>query len=392
MALGIALACPFALSLDAAAQPVVTDIRTGVHTDMTRLVLDISEKVDYQVFVLDKPYRIVVDLPEVGWRLKANQVQYRGLIKGMRFGLFQAGVSRVVIDTLGPVEVRRAFLLPPQGSSGFRFVIDLAAVGGKEFRRSKNPNISAINPAAKTQVATLPKGARKANPKPVIVIDPGHGGVDPGTIGKRGTYEKTVTLGVSRELLKYLSKSNKYKVVLTRNRDVSLRLGDRVVKARRARGDLFISLHADSISRRTVRGASVYTLSEKSSDKEAAALARKENKADIIAGMDFGDQSKDVADILIELAQRETMNLSATFANIAVERLAASVLVLRRSHRYAGFAVLKAPDVPSVLIEMGYLSNAKDERMLSSPKLRRKLVKALARAIDDYFGQRIVQQ
>jgi len=370
------------------AVPVVTDIRTGVHTELTRLVLDIDSKVDYQIFVLDKPYRIVIDLPEVAWQLTKANTKYRGLIRGMRYGLFEAGTSRIVIDTLGPVMVHRSFLLPPRGSSGFRFVVDIAAVGSAEFRRSKNP----ANSAPKNQLAALPKGARKPNIKPVIVIDPGHGGIDPGTIGGRGTYEKNVTLGVAIELRKYLLKSNKYKIFLTRDRDVFVRLRNRVVKGRSARGDLFISLHADSIARSDVRGASVYTLSEKSSDKEAAALARKENKADIIAGMDFGDQSKDVANILIELAQRETMNLSATFANIAVDQLAAGVTVLRRSHRFAGFAVLKAPDVPSVLIEMGYLSNAKDERMLRSPKQRHNLVVALAKAIDGYFAQRRLQQ
>jgi len=384
----ITVVCSLALPAAVGATPVVTDVRTGVHTDMTRLVLDVSDKVNYRIFVLDNPYRIVVDLPEVAWQVKADQVQYRGLIKGMRFGLFEAGTSRVVIDTKGPVKVRQAFLLPPRANFGFRFVIDMSAVGSEEFKRTKNTTKK--KPA--TQVAIVPPGARKPNAKPIIVIDPGHGGIDPGTIGGRGTYEKNVTLGVAKELQKYLLKSNKYKVILTRNRDVFVRLRNRVSKGRNAGGDLFISLHADSISRRDVRGASVYTLSEKASDKEAAALARKENKADIIAGMDFGDQSKDVANILIDLVQRETMNLSATFANIAVDQLAAGVTVLRRSHRYAGFAVLKAPDVPSVLVEMGYLSNAKDEQMLKSPKRRRKLVRSLGKAVDGYFARKLTQQ
>ncbi len=388
VALALAFAALAARPPSAQAMPVVTDIRTGVHTELTRLVLDVDNKIDYQIFVLDNPYRIVIDLPEVAWQLKKVNTQYRGLIRGMRYGLFEAGTSRIVIDTVGPVMVHRSFLLPPRGSTGYRFVVDIAAVGDAEFRRSENPAKNPPNGAKNKPLAAAPQGARKPNPKPVIVIDPGHGGIDPGTIGGRGTYEKNVTLGVALELRKYLLKSNKYRVFLTRDRDVFVRLRDRVVKGRRARGDLFISLHADSISRRDVRGASVYTLSEKSSDKEAAALARKENKADIIAGMDFGDQSKDVANILIELAQRETMNLSATFANIAVDQLAAEVTVLRRSHRFAGFAVLKAPDVPSVLVEMGYLSNAEDERMLRSPKRRRDLVAALAKAIDGYFARR----
>jgi len=396
IAAALALSTPFVMAIGvisaaavAQASPVVTDIRTGVHTGMTRLVIDLNEKVDYQIFVLDRPYRIVIDLPEVAWQLKAKKIEFRGLVGGMRYGLFEAGTSRVVIDTKGPVQIHRSFLLPPRGSSGYRFVIDMAAVADDQFKRSKNPQNS-TNAGAGKEVASLPSGARKPNPKPVIVIDPGHGGIDPGTIGGRGTYEKNVTLAIALELRKSLLKTNKYKVVLTRNRDVYVRLRNRVNAGRRARGDLFVSLHADSIARKDVRGASVYTLSEKSSDKEAAALARKENKADIIAGMDFGDQSADVANILIELAQRETMNLSATFANIAVDQLAAKVTVLRRSHRFAGFAVLKAPDVPSVLIEMGYLSNAKDERILGSSKLRRNLVAAMAKAVDTYFATRVV--
>ncbi len=362
------------------AAPVVTGVRTGVHADMTRIVLDMTEGVGFQVFLLDNPYRAVVDMNEVTWQVAPDAQRNQGLIKGMRFGLFSAGTSRVVVDLTGPAKVHRAFSLAPRGGSGHRLVIDLAGVAGSQFKRSTG------KPTRKPKVLfTPPKPAQKPNPKPVIVIDPGHGGVDPGTIGRRGVYEKNVTLGVARELRDKLLKTKRYKVVLTRGRDVFVRLRNRVAKGRSARGDLFISLHADSIAKRSVRGASVYTLSERASDKEAAALARKENKADIIAGMDFGEQSKDVANILIDLAQRETMNLSATFANIAVNKLADSVKVLRRSHRFAGFAVLKAPDVPSVLVEMGYLSNAEDERMLNSPKRRAKLVAALVTAIDRYF-------
>ena len=364
----------------ASAAPVVTGVRTGVHADMTRIVLDMTEGVGFQVFLLDNPYRAVVDMNEVTWQVSPDKLRNQGLIKGMRFGLFTAGTSRVVLDLTGPAKVHRAFSLAPRGGSGHRLVIDLAGIAGSQFKRStgKRSNKPKV-------LFTPPKPAQKPNPKPVIVLDPGHGGVDPGAIGGRGVYEKNVTLRVARELREKLLKTKRYKVVLTRDRDVFVRLRNRVAKGRAVRGDLFISLHADSIGKRSVRGASVYTLSERASDKEAAALARRENKADIIAGMDFGEQSEDVANILIDLAQRETMNLSATFANIAVNKLADSVRVLRRSHRFAGFAVLKAPDVPSVLVEMGYLSNAQDERMLNSPKRRAKLVAALVTAIDKYF-------
>jgi N-acetylmuramoyl-L-alanine amidase len=187
---------------------------------------------------------------------------------------------------------------------------------------------------------------------------------------------------VAREL----RSRGRYRVVLTRDRDVFLRLRTRVEKARKAGADLFVSLHADSIKSRRFRGASVYTLSEKASDAEAARLAEWENKADIIAGLDLNRQSDEVTNILIDLAQRETMNFSAKFANILLPEIGKVGPLLRKSHRFAGFAVLKAPDIPSVLVEMGYLSNRDDERMLTSPKRRSKLVRAIATAIDKYFA------
>ena len=220
-----------------------------------------------------------------------------------------------------------------------------------------------------------------------MVLDPGHGGADPGTIGASGVYEKTVTLATAKELKKILIKSGSYRVVLTRNGDSFMRLSNRVAVARTAAADLFLSLHADAIKKRNVRGASVYTLSETASDAEAAALAAKENKADIIGGVGLEDESEEVTSILIDLVQRETMNLSAGFANLALPELGKHVKILRNGHRFAGFAVLKAPDVPSVLVEMGYLSNRRDERMLANEKGRRPIAEALARAIDRYFAQ-----
>jgi len=222
-----------------------------------------------------------------------------------------------------------------------------------------------------------------------VVIDPGHGGIDPGTTGRRKrVFEKHITLAMARRLKRELDNGGRYKTVLTRTRDVFVRLRDRIARARGSGADLFISLHADSMANSRIRGASVYTLSERASDKEAAALAAKENKADLIAGMDLSANSKQVTDILIDLAQRETMNHSVRFARILVDEMRKSTRFLRKSHRFAGFAVLKAPDVPSVLLEMGYLSNAEDEARLIQPRYRARLAKAIARAIDRYFDAR----
>ena len=220
--------------------------------------------------------------------------------------------------------------------------------------------------------------------KPVIVLDAGHGGVDPGALGRKAR-EKSVTLNFTRELAKQLRKTGKYKVYLTRNRDIYIPLRQRVNIARKHNADLFISIHADAIKRKNVRGMSIYTLSETASDKEAAALAKKENQSDIIAGIDFADQPPEVANILIDLAQRETKNLSVKFANLVVDNARGKTRLLDRTHRFAGFRVLKAPDVPSVLIELGFLTNRSDEKQLLSSAWRRKVAGAMVNSVDGFF-------
>ncbi len=219
----------------------------------------------------------------------------------------------------------------------------------------------------------------------MVAIDAGHGGVDPGAIGVSGSHEKMVTLNFAREIKTQLERGGRFKVVLTRDRDQFLRLRDRIALARRAGAQLFISLHADSHPDPSFRGASVYTLSEEASDSEAAALAVKENKADLIAGMDLSNENDVVTSILIDLAQRETKNLSAQFAAMLVNELGNQTKLIRNTHRFAGFAVLKAPDVASVLIELGYLSNSRDEKQLFSASYRTKLAQAVARAVQGYF-------
>lgn len=220
---------------------------------------------------------------------------------------------------------------------------------------------------------------------PVIVIDPGHGGVDPGATSVSGAYEKHITLAMARELKAALEKNGRYRVHLTRDRDVFIRLRERVALARQHGADLFVSLHADAVQNPQIRGLSVYTLSQNASDSEAQALAEKENKADLIAGVDLSHESPDVAGILIDLAQRETMNRSAGFATELVDEVGQEMDLLGNTHRFAGFAVLKAPDVPAVLVEMGYLSNEFEEKQLRQPQYRARLAKAMAKAVERYF-------
>jgi N-acetylmuramoyl-L-alanine amidase len=235
------------------------------------------------------------------------------------------------------------------------------------------------------QQLILKKVKKNISNKKIIVIDPGHGGVDPGAIGASGTYEKHVVLAAAMTFKKIIEEGSRYKVVFTRHKDRFLPLRKRISRSKLSGADLFISIHADSIANKSIRGATIYTLSEIASDKEAAQLAVQENKSDIIAGVNLSDESKEVTDILIDLAQRETMNQSAYFAGLLVPELTKVLKTHRRPHKFAGFAVLKAPDVPSILLEMGYLSNVNDERLLKTPVFQRKLGKALRRGLDKYF-------
>ncbi|MFP6743729.1 MAG: N-acetylmuramoyl-L-alanine amidase [Alphaproteobacteria bacterium] len=385
------LVLPLFASQAVGADPAVTGIRMGAQTETTRVVLDLTADLEHKIFTLPDPYRVVIDLPEVEWQLPAKTLNAGlGMVQRFRYGLFQPGVSRVVLDVSGPVIVSRAFMLQPTAKFSWRLVLDLTPVSIADFDQQAALAFSG-EPLAATEPTPLP-GAASASTgdKPLIVIDPGHGGIDPGTIGIGGSYEKAITLACALELRRQIEARGEFRVLLTRDRDVFVPLRQRVKFARDNGADLFISLHADALDNRTVKGATVYTLSENASDSEAAELAAKENKSDVIAGVNLADDvyDDDVAEILIDLAQRETMNLSAEFANLAISELASEGDVLRKSHRFAGFRVLKAPDVPSVLIELGYVSNPEDESRLNDPAHRRLLMAALRRAIDSYFAAR----
>jgi N-acetylmuramoyl-L-alanine amidase len=225
------------------------------------------------------------------------------------------------------------------------------------------------------------------NIKRVVVIDAGHGGVDPGATGVSGTLEKDIVLATALEVRDTLERSGKYTVVMTRDDDVFLSLRARVAVGRRAKGDLFISIHADSAPGSSAQGATVYTLSERASDREADRLARSENQSDIIAGVDLTNESDVVTSILIDLAQRETKNSSVKFAQALVPELQQVAGVTQKSHKFAGFVVLKAPDVPSILIEIGYLSNQSDESAMRTARWRQSFAAAVGKAVDRYFKQ-----
>jgi N-acetylmuramoyl-L-alanine amidase len=396
----------------------VTALATRLAGDdgKTRFVADLSRPVSYSVYVLPDPYRVMIDLPDVSFNLAPGAGgQGLGLVNAYRFGPLGKGRSRIVIDATGPVLIGKSFLVKPEDGQPARLVVDLVKTDEKTFlmahaadqeTRPVQPPVESAADADGVETATaaplpLPKPgtepapterpmpAKRADGRRVIVIDPGHGGIDPGAVGVRRTREKDVVLAFSRALRDRLKANKNYEVVLTRDSDIFLSLKQRVSIARENQADLFIAVHADTVRGRSVRGATLYTLSEKASDAEAEALAQKENRADIIGGIDLGTENQEVTDILIELAQRETKTHSMVFAKKAATHLQLVTHMTGKPTRSAGFVVLKAPDVPSVLLELGYLSNKADEALLVSPKWQAGVTQAMAKAIDTYFATEV---
>jgi N-acetylmuramoyl-L-alanine amidase len=392
--MGVALAVLSALADLAvggavAADPSIEDIRIASHGRITRVVIDLSEEVEYHHIALRQPPRLAIDLPEVEWTLGHDASQAIGLIKGFRFGRPSPGVSRIVLDMARPFEIDRIFELPPNAGRGHRVVTDLIEL---PVNGAVNGTIAPATAGGSQEAAIIV--VRPPAPKPpppakrIVVIDPGHGGVDPGAIGSAmKILEKNVALRTGLALRNRLEATGRYRVIMTRDDDRIVRLRDRLKIARESGGELFVSLHADSLVQApNIRGASVYTLSERASNDEAARLARKENRADILAGIDLSNQEDIVTEILIDLAQRDANNRSIELAEALVGQLGDATRMARRRRAQAGFVVLKSPDMPSVLVELGYLSNAADEQALAEDGHIAALAGAIARAIDLYFG------
>lgn len=427
----------------------VDNVRFGINASSTRLVLETTQKTAFRSFILSNPYRIVIDLPKLDNVDKnITSVRPQNLID-FRFGALNDTVTRLVFEHSSPTIIKNAFFLPPINGGNHRLVVDTASATIETFTQNKTkifgvqaleaiktdttatpmveksaqinkapiaketiaaptqqktsftPPTPQIKPTlAKTQnfitqaeAAPLPdytprQTTKHTGGKKTIVLDAGHGGKDPGAISITKMKEKHITLAIAKQLKKDLENTGRYKVILTRTGDYYIRLRERVVKARDAGADMFISIHADSMHSNKVRGASVYTLSETSSDKEAARLAERENKSDIIAGVPLQEEIDEIADILIDLSMRDTMNQSKKFGNMIVDGFKnKDIRVLGNTHRFAGFAVLKAPDVPSVLIETGYLSNKQDANLLKKPSHQRKISSAIVQAINRFFAE-----
>jgi N-acetylmuramoyl-L-alanine amidase len=385
--------------------PTASGARLAGDEKQTRFILDLDQSISVRAFTLADPYRVVVDIPQVTFQLPPGVgAAGRGLIKAFRYGLVMPGGSRIVFDLTGPAKISKASVLEAANGQPPRLVLELEQVDRTTFVQSLAPaSRPELRPAiADTHEASPPAAAVPAKPdepaapasppdaRPVVVIDPGHGGPDNGTQWD-GASEKTIVLAFALALRDRIEKSGKYNVVMTRTDDTFIPLDDRVKFARGHSASLFVSIHADALPRKEgdAQGASIYTLSDRASDAEAEKLAETENKADAIGGVNLTEEPTEVADILIDLAQRETRTFSNRFARILMNDMKTVTRMHKNPLKSAGFRVLKAPDVPSVLVELGYVSNKDDLEHLQSDNWRSRTVGSVAHAIDMFFAKRL---
>ena len=391
-------------SLPVMAADDITALRIGDHIDKTRLVLELGGDTNFAAMVKDTPKRLEIYVPAKSWGITDDTYLKPPFVTVQHRPMAQDGLSRISLSMDAPYTIRNAYMIPAdKTNSRNRLVIDIQpanvaaftaeidhSYGTLDISGAKKQDITSLlasiaqNTADGTAIQTPPEKPFK---KPIIVIDAGHGGQDPGAISPGGIREKQITLSMAKTIAKYLNNTGKYDARLTRSTDKYIKLYNRVKIARAADADLFISIHADSVGNRNTKGASIYTLSNTASDKQTARLAARENRADILAGVDLGDEDPDVSMILLDLSMRETMNQSKTLANTVVQSFTSSgVGTLKGPHRYAGFAVLKAPDVPSVLIETGFVSNEEEARRLLSATYQNRIAKALHQSLNRYFS------
>ena len=376
-----------------------TDVRVSGDSFLTTFELTLSEGAPAEVFTLANPYRVIIDLPDVAFKLDtAAGKKAVGLVSAFRFGLFAEKKARVVIDTAGPVVIKTAAMA--NSDAGVVLKLALAPTDIASFGAGTGASRQAATSATDSKLAAPDMAVPKQHPaaKPVIVIDPGHGGIDPGAAGAGGTMEKSIVLAVAQQLKAALSQGNRFDVRMTRTTDVFVSLDKRLKFSADNGADLFLSLHADSIEEHNlaenIRGATIYTLSERASDEQARLMAEKENSSDLIAGLETGDgAAKDqVKNILIDLLKRETSNFSADFSNVLAGRLRKAITLSRDPQRSAAFKVLKQAHAPSVLVELGYVSNSKDQAQMTSATWQNQVAASIAAAVQAYFVKRMAEQ
>ena len=382
------------------ALPTATAARLTADAGATTFELDLTSGLTVEIFTLGNPYRVIIDLPDVAFKMKPGTGQQPlGLVSAFRYGQFAERKARVVIDTTGPVRIASAAMTRTGTGTGIVLKLALAPTDAASFGAGTGTEQQASGLAAGASVpaelAPAPKPPGRS--KPVIVIDPGHGGIDPGATGVSNIAEKTVVLAVGQQLRAALMETGRYDVKMTRNTDVFVSLDRRLKMSADQAADLFISLHADSIEERTIaeniRGATIYTLSERASDDKARAMAEKENASDLIAGLEVADAAgKDqVRNILIDLLKRETLNFSADFSNVLAAKLSKSITMSRDPQRSAAFKVLKQTHAPSVLIELGYMSNSQDQQQMTTLAWQKQVAASIANAVQAYFSKRTAE-
>lgn len=435
---GLAVAAPISMAwAQPSGQPTISDIRRGSQGNASRIVIESTHALPYRAFLLEGPNRLVIDVGHARWQAPRNAFFQDKILKGYRSGDLEGGLTRLVFDLSQPAVIDKSFILPAGGALQNRLVVDVRPVSQNLFtaalkevhgdaklrerqlaapavttssgyRNAANERIAAVvpvDPAAAHMlpvrkpgyiaggVPGAPLTARPSAVRRVIILDAGHGGHDPGALGGRNVREKDITLAMAKALKRELEETGRYTVHLTRDSDIFIPLRQRVAIARAKGGELFLSLHADKVDRTNVRGASIYTLSENASDAETARLADQENKAGMVAGVDLSGEEADVADILLDLAMREKMNESNLLARYLEESMRRkNIRLLPNSHRSAGFAVLKAPDVPSALLEIGFLSNPDEAKLLSTKDFQTNMARALREGIDAYFTKILALQ
>ena len=344
------------------------------NVDHTRVVFDLSGAAEHSLFSLESPDRVVIDLK--GVRKSAALVSDENqttLLQGIRSAVRENDDLRIVLDLNAKVRPR-SFILQPDNELGYRLVVDMHG--------------TKLSP---TPIKTSQQERRKKKKEFVIAIDPGHGGKDPGAVGRKGTKEKDITLAVAKKLKQLINRTSGYKAVLTRDSDRFVVLRHRVEKARKHQADLFVSIHADAFKSPKVEGASVYALSLNGATSEAARwIAHKENSSDLIGGISLDDKDDLIASVLLDLSQTATIQDSLELGSDVLRHLGKVVKLNKSSVQQAGFAVLKAPDMPSILIETAFISNPREERRLKSPKHQQKIAKAILSGIKNHMKNQLV--
>jgi N-acetylmuramoyl-L-alanine amidase len=385
----------------APAFPIASDARLAGDSKQTRFILDLDKTIPFRAFALSDPYRLVIDIPQVDFRLPPGTgIAGRGLVKAFRYGLVMPGGSRIVFDLTGPAKITNSTMLDAANGQPPRLVLELEETDLATFKQVQAAETPQLKPAITDQTAAVgppqvapvqtTKPASPPDSRPVVVIDPGHGGIDNGTRSGE-EMEKNLVLAFGLALRDRLEKSGKYRVVMTRTDDTFIPLDDRVKIGRTERAALFVSIHADYLphGEGDAEGATIYTVSDKATDAEAARLAESENRADAIGGVNLTQEPTEVAGILIDLAQRETRTFSNRFAHLLMGEMKNTTRMHKHPLKSAGFRVLKAPDVPSVLVELGYVSNKGDLAHLVSDSWRTKTVGSMAEAIDVFLAKRL---